>query len=160
MEMRDFNVVKYDANMASALIDDGKYDIVWHGVDEPEFRLGGLRIFILVDHVLADGFVHQPVDLPFLERRTERGKIQPRIAVDHQFVVNQLIHEIRHLFLFRTPVLFRFLLQDAGCVNIIPFRIRGPFSEMQSHFSPPFCFGVSVLLSAERSGVRHARQHG
>ena len=42
MGRRDFNVVNYDANMASSLIDDGKYDIAWHGVDEPGFRLGGL----------------------------------------------------------------------------------------------------------------------
>ena len=42
MGRRDFNVVSYDANMASALLDGGKYDIVWHGVDEPGFRLGGL----------------------------------------------------------------------------------------------------------------------
>ena len=42
MGRRDFNVVSYDANMASALIGDGQYDIVWHGVDTPGFRLGGL----------------------------------------------------------------------------------------------------------------------
>ena len=42
MVRRDFNVVNYDANMASSLIDDGRYDIAWHGVGEPGFRLGGL----------------------------------------------------------------------------------------------------------------------
>ena len=42
MGRRAFNVVRYDANMASALIGDGRHDIVWHGAGEPEFRLGGL----------------------------------------------------------------------------------------------------------------------
>ena len=38
--MKDFNVARYDANMADGLIDGG--DVVWHGIEESPFRLGGL----------------------------------------------------------------------------------------------------------------------
>ena len=66
MGRREFNVVSYDANMASALIDDGQQDIVWHGVDEPGFRLGGLPFRTDGNFrrlpVLPEGAVPQAVD--------------------------------------------------------------------------------------------------
>lgn len=42
MGVRDFDVARYDANMASALITGGGSGIVWHDADEPGFRIGGL----------------------------------------------------------------------------------------------------------------------
>ena len=45
-----------------------------------------LRILVLVDHVLVDGEVHQPVDLRFLPRLTERRQVLAGIAVEHQLV--------------------------------------------------------------------------
>ena len=40
MKLRDFDIVRYDGNMATGLT-DGK-DVVWHDMEEHPFRLGGL----------------------------------------------------------------------------------------------------------------------
>ena len=57
------------------------------------FDLGGLRILILVDHVLDHVLVerlgHQPVSLGLHPRRHERGQLQPGAAVQQQLVVDQ-----------------------------------------------------------------------
>ena len=42
--MKNFNVARYDANMADGLIDGG--DVVWHGIEESPFRLGGLPFHV------------------------------------------------------------------------------------------------------------------
>ena len=53
--------------------------------------LGGLRIFVLVDHVLVDAFVHKVVDFRLRPGLAECRKVLPGIAVEHQLVVDDRI---------------------------------------------------------------------
>jgi|GEM_PF-5560799 len=53
--------------------------------------LGGLRILILVDHVLVETLIHQLVHLGLLPGLAKGGEILPRITIQHQLVMDQLV---------------------------------------------------------------------
>jgi hypothetical protein len=53
--------------------------------------LGGLRVLVLVDHVLLDGLGHQQVRLPGHPRRHERREVQAGAAVEQQLAVDHLV---------------------------------------------------------------------
>ena len=59
--------------------------------DAAPLELGGLRVLVLVDHVLVDALGHQLRGLRLHPRRDERGQVQPRAAVEQQLVVDQLV---------------------------------------------------------------------
>lgn len=63
------------------------------------FDLGSLRIFVLVDHVLADRQIHQLVQLLALPCLAEGGEVLPGIAIEEELIVHQLIHDIMTRFL-------------------------------------------------------------
>ena len=52
---------------------------------------GGLRVLVLVDHILVEALIHQAVYLGFLPRLAEGGEVLPRIAIQHQLVMDQLV---------------------------------------------------------------------
>ena len=53
------------------------------------FNLGRLRIFVLVDHVLVDTGIHQPMDLGLFPSLAEGREILTRIPVEHQLVTDR-----------------------------------------------------------------------
>ncbi len=63
------------------------------GKDAPAigFDRGGLRILVLVDHVLVERLGIQFGGVIVHRRADERREIEPRIAVEHRFVVDDLI---------------------------------------------------------------------
>ena len=125
-------------------------------VHAAHFDFGRLRIFVLVDHVLADGFVHQTMHLPFLEGGAERGQIQPGVPVDHQFIADQLIYRIRLLFLCRKTIFLRRPFQRQGRVYVISlFRFQS-FSHVQSHFSLLLSIFVIAVPESPYGIVSHA----
>src|ERR1700722_5378785 len=67
-------------------------------VDAALFDCRGLRIFILVDHVLVGGLVHQLLDFSFDPGRAESGEILLGVAVEYELIVDGLIDPLRVLF--------------------------------------------------------------
>ena len=55
-------------------------------MDAAPLELGGLRVLVLVDHVLVDREVHQPVDGRLLPRLAERREVLAGVAVEQQLV--------------------------------------------------------------------------
>ena len=64
-------------------------------VHAPALQLCRLRVLVLVDDVLVDGLVHEPLCLRLHPRRDERRQVEPGVAVEHQLVVDDLIREVR-----------------------------------------------------------------
>ena len=52
---------------------------------------GGRTVFVLVDHVLVEGFAVELVGLLVHEGAHERGEVESGVAVEHRFVVDQLV---------------------------------------------------------------------
>ena len=63
--------------------------------DAARLELGGLRVLVLVDHVLVEALGHQPLGLRLHPRGDERREVQPRVAVEHQLVVDDLVRDVR-----------------------------------------------------------------
>ena len=59
-------------------------------VHAPPLDLRGLRVLVLVDHVLRRAFRHQQFGFRLHPRRHERREIEAGIAVQHQLVVDDL----------------------------------------------------------------------
>jgi hypothetical protein len=55
-------------------------------VHAPPLDLGGLRVLILVDHVLAGRKRHQAHHLRLHPGLAERGQVLARVAIEHQLV--------------------------------------------------------------------------
>ncbi len=71
---------------------DGGVEQVGHDVDAPPLDLGGLRVLVLVDHVLVERLGHQLVGLGLHPCRDERRHVQPGTPVEEQFVVDEAVH--------------------------------------------------------------------
>ena len=69
----------------------GRVPQVGQHVYATRFDFGGLRVLVLVDHILVEALIHQAVYLGFLPRLAEGGEVLPRIAVQHQLVMDQLV---------------------------------------------------------------------
>ena len=63
--------------------------------DAARLELGRLRVLVLVDHVLVEALGHQLLGLRLHPRRDERGHVEPRVAVEHQLVVDDLVRHVR-----------------------------------------------------------------
>ena len=74
-------------------------------VDAAQLEFGGLRVLVLVDHVLVEALRHQSVGLGLHPRRDERGQVQPGVPVEHQMVVHDLVGGCRIHRTGRKPVL-------------------------------------------------------
>ena len=67
-------------------------------VDAARLELGGLRVLVLVDHVLVEALGHQLLGLRLHPGSDEGRHVQPRVSVEHQLVVDDLVgHVGRHL---------------------------------------------------------------
>jgi hypothetical protein len=65
-------------------------------VDAAHLQLGRLRVLVLVDHVLVEGFRHQPLGLGIHVRRHERREVQTGVSVEHELVVDYLVGHLGH----------------------------------------------------------------
>ena len=63
-------------------------------VDTAHLELGGLRILVLVDHVLVEALGHQPLRLRLHPRAHERGEVHAGVPVEHQLVVDDLVGDL------------------------------------------------------------------
>jgi hypothetical protein len=73
---------------------------VGEDVDAAGLECGRLRVLVLVDHVLVQALGHQLLGLRLHPRRHECRDVQPRVAVEHQLVVDDLVGDVRrHLVL-------------------------------------------------------------
>ena len=68
----------------------GRVPQVGEHVHASALDLRGLRVLVLVDHVLVDREVHQRVDLRLLPRLAERGEVLAGVAVEHHLVGHDL----------------------------------------------------------------------
>ena len=76
----------------------GRVPEVGEDVHAALLDLGGLRVLVLVDHVLVEALGHELLGLRLHPRRHERGHVEPRVAVEHQLVVDDLVRDVgRHL---------------------------------------------------------------
>ncbi len=71
------------------LADSGEFQRSASMCDAARFDLGRLRVLLLVDHVLVDAFVHQPMDLRLDPRLAKGRQVLPRIAVQQQLVLER-----------------------------------------------------------------------
>ena len=60
-----------------------------------DLDLGGLRVLVLVDHVLVEALGHELLGLRLHPGRDERRDVQARVAVEHQLVVDDLVRDVR-----------------------------------------------------------------
>jgi len=60
-------------------------------VNAAHFKLGGLRIFVLVDHVFVEGFRHELVGLGLHPRAAESGEVEAGTAVEDELVVDEVV---------------------------------------------------------------------
>ncbi len=68
---------------------------VGEDVDTTRLHLGSLWVLVLVNHVLGCALDHQPVRVRIHPGGHERGQIEPRVAVEHQLVVDDLVRGLR-----------------------------------------------------------------
>ena len=73
-----------------------------------------LRILVLVDHVLVDAFIHQLPHFGLDPGLTECGKVLPRVSVEQQLIVHQLICRGRIRLLPGKPVLGQRTWKETG----------------------------------------------
>ena len=85
----------------------GRVPQVGHHVDAAPLDLGGLRVLVLVDHVLVDRELHQPVDLGLLPGLAEGGQVLAGVAVEHDLVGDHLEGVLGRDLLLGEPVLRR-----------------------------------------------------
>ena len=61
----------------------------------PRLELRCLRVLVLVDHVLVEALRHQLLRLRLHPGRHEGGDVQPRVPIEHQLVVDDLVRDVR-----------------------------------------------------------------
>ena len=89
-----------------------------HG-DAPVLDLGGLRIFVLVDHVLVDAVIEELMDFRLDPRLAERGEVLARVAVEEELVANRLVDVLR-VPLVAGKMFFReHVCEVVGCEHLV-----------------------------------------
>lgn len=73
-----------------------------------------LRILVLVDHVLADAFIHRLANFGLDPGLAESGKVLPRVSIEQQFIVHELIRHRRIRLLPGKLVLGQRMQESAG----------------------------------------------
>ena len=72
----------------------GRVPEVAEDVDAAHLELRGLRVLVLVDHVLVEALRHQLLGLRLHPGGHERGDVQARVAVEHELVVDHLVGRV------------------------------------------------------------------
>ena len=113
-------------------------------VDAAHLELGGLRILVLVDHVLVEALGHEPLRLRLHPRADERGEVEPRIPVEHQLVVDDLVRAVRRHLVCRQLVArdVRRVERERRCGREVVLPRRRALRMLQRHrLSLPFASG-------------------
>ena len=79
---------------AGRLVGVGRVPQPAEDVDAAHLELRGLRVLVLVDHVLVEALGHELLGLRLHPRGDERGQVQARVAVEHQLVVDDLVGDV------------------------------------------------------------------
>ena len=66
-----------------------------HDVHAARFDLGGLRVLVLVDHVLGERLAHELLGLGLHPGGDEGREVQAGVAVEHELVVDQVVGRAR-----------------------------------------------------------------
>ena len=74
-----------------------------HG-DAAGLDLGGLRVLVLVDHVLVERRGVEPVGLLVHPGGDEGGEVEPGVAVEHHLVQDDLVRRLRQHLAVGQPV--------------------------------------------------------
>ena len=85
--------------------------------DAAHLELGGLRVLVLVDHVLVEALGHERLRLRLHPGGDERRQVEAGVAVDHQLVVDDLVGHVRRNLALGDPVArnLRALKSEQGC---------------------------------------------
>jgi len=83
-------------------------------VDAALFDGRGLRVLILVDHVLVGGLLHELPDLGFDPGGAEGGEILLGVAIEDELIVDGLVDRLRVLLCVGEFVAIGLLVQDLG----------------------------------------------
>ena len=107
----------------------------WSGRNRGVARLdlGGLWILVLVDHVLVDALIHQPVHLGFHPGLAERGKILAGVAIEHQLIMNDGVCVPRVTLGWRKLVLRHTDREIDGRVDVVFQQVSNRVSFMEWH---------------------------
>ena len=109
---------------------------VGQDVHAARLELGRLRVLVLVDHVLVERQVHQPMDLGLEPRLAERREVLARVAVEHQLVRHDLVGVPRILLPLGDPVLGHRHRQVVRCEHVILQRVADGVPGVQHRGSP------------------------
>ena len=97
------------------------------------FDLGGLGVFILVDHVLVEALVHQLVDLGLRPGLAESRQILPGVTIEHQLVMDHAIGVTGSMLAFRKFILRHADREIIGSINVIQKIVANVVFRMQGH---------------------------
>ncbi len=93
---------------------DRRVPQVGQDVDAAGLDLGGLRVLVLVDHVLVEALVHQPVYAVVGPGGAEGGQVLGRVAVEEELVAEQLVDHLGGRVIVGHPVLGEDLAAQRG----------------------------------------------
>ena len=118
-------------------------------VDASHLELRGLRVLVLVDHVLVEALRHEPLGLRLHPGRDERCDVQARVPVQHQLVVDDLVGDVRRELSLRERVTRdarrlereqrrhgQGLLGRGRCFRVLQRHGRAPFSADVEYLAP------------------------
>jgi len=93
---------------------------VGQDIDAAPLQLGGLRVLVLVDHVLVEALGHQQLRLRLHPGRDECREVEPGVAVQDQLIPDYLQRSVRQHPLPRYPVTRDrvLLLADVQGINV------------------------------------------
>ena len=77
------------------------------------FELGGLGIFVFINHVFVGALLHQAARLGFHPGAHKCGQVEAGVAIKHQVVVHQLVGQIAG-----QPLLTEAMAGDLGCIEL------------------------------------------
>ena len=89
---------------AGRLVGIGRVPQPAEDVHAAHLELGGLRVLVLVDHVLVEALGHQLLGLRLHPGGHERGQVQAGVAVEHQLVVDDLVGDVGRELALGQPV--------------------------------------------------------
>src|SRR5271166_5887455 len=79
--------------------------------------LGGLRILVLVAHILVDALGHQGQRLGFDPRGAEGREVLPRVSIEQQLVVNKCVSCSRRTLIAGNSMLWNRQRKIAGSID-------------------------------------------
>jgi len=113
-------------------------------VDAALFDGRGLRVLILVDHVLVGRLLHELPDLGFDPGGAEGGEILLGVAIEDELIVDGLVDGSRVLLCLGELVAIGLLVQDFG-LELAGWTSLEIFGIVQRH-----SFSCRCILSVER----------